>query len=304
MVSPVSGKTIAMVGDRAITDSELDRALENYKPKGSFHNIMSPEERERFRSDALRDIIEEELLFREAKLRGIKVEKDIIEKVIEANIKRLGSKKAFNEALKREGIDLKQFKERVKRRQMVLAVLKGIATDSEVKDEELKDYYEKNKNRFKRPESMHLYHIYIKVEPSATDEEWKKKMIEAEEILKKIRDGEDFGTLAGKYSQDDYRIKNGDMGVVHRGQLNPVELEDAAFSLKEGEVSGVIKTIYGFHILKAGKKTGEEILSYDQVKERLKREFTEKRFEEKKKELLDRLKKQFTVIIYETGKGD
>lgn len=299
VATTVFAKTIAKVGDREITEAELDLALERYKPKGVFHGIMKPEEKKKYRKDALDDIIEEELLFREAKKRGIEVSKKIIDDVIETNIKRLGSKKAFDEALKKEGISLKDFKERIKRRQLVLSVIKDISDASKVKEQELKDYYEHNRDKFKRPEAIHLYHIYFKVEPTAGDEERQKRKAEAEDVYRKIQKGEDFGSLAYQYSEDEYKVKNGDMGIVHRGQLIPPELEEAAFSLKEGEVSGIVNTIYGFHILKAGKRSPEEFLSFDSVKERLKKELTEKRFEEKKARLLQELKKEFRVIIYE-----
>lgn len=289
-------KIIAKVGDSVIRESQLEEALEKYKPTGSFHNV-SPEKRHKFRKDALNDLIDFELLFKEAKKRGIKVKGSTIDDVIEENVKKFGSKKKFKEVLKKQGLTIDEFKERVRKYHMVITLLNNIFKDTEYKEDELREYYEKNKQRFKRPESLHLYHILIKVDSTATEEEWEKKKKYAEEILDKIRSGGDFGEVAYNYSEDPYKFKSGDLGFVHKGQLEP-DIEKVAFSLKEGEMSGIVRSIYGFHILKAGEKRPETMMTFDEVKDKLKKDLDAKRFEEKREALLERLKKEHAIEIY------
>lgn len=289
-------KIIAKVGDSVIRESQLEEALEKYKPTGSFHNV-SPEKRHKFRKDALNDLIDFELLFKEAKKRGIKVKGSTIDDVIEENVKKFGSKKKFKEVLKKQGLTIDEFKERVRKYHMVITLLNNIFKDTEYKEDELREYYEKNKQRFKRPESLHLYHILIKVDSTAIEEEWEKKKKYAEEILDKIRSGGDFGEVAYNYSEDPYKFKSGDLGFVHKGQLEP-DIEKVAFSLKEGEMSGIVRSIYGFHILKAGEKRPETMMTFDEVKDKLKKDLDAKRFEEKREALLERLKKEHAIEIY------
>lgn len=289
-------KIIAKVGDAVIRESQLEEALEKYKPSGAFHNV-SPEKRQKFKKDALNDLIEFELLYKEAKRRGIKVKDSTVDDVIEENVKKFGSKKKFKSVLKKQGLTLDEFKERVRKYHMVITLLNNIYRDAEYKEDELKEYYEKNKQRFRRPESLRLYHILIKVDSTATEEEWGKKKKYAEEILEKIKSGGDFGEVAYNYSEDPYRFKSGDLGFVHKGQLEP-GIEEVAFSLKEGEMSGVLKSIYGFHILKAGEKRPETMMSFDEVKDKLKKELDTKRFEEKREALLGGLKKEYAIEIY------
>lgn len=289
-------KAVAKVGDSVIRESQLEEALDSYKPPGSFHKI-SPDNRKKFRKDALNDLIEFELLHKEAQRQGIKVKGSLIEEVIKENEKRFGSKKKFKDYLKKKGLTIDDFKEKVRRYHMVIALLNNLFKASEYKEEELKEYYGKNKYKFKRPEGIHLYHIMIKVESGSTEEERAKRQRYAEEILEKIRSGGDFGEIAYNYSEDAYKYKSGDLGFVHRGQLEP-EIEKVAFSLKEGELSGVVKSIYGFHILKAGERLPEKIMTFDEVRDKLKKDLDTKRFDEKRAALLNRLKGEYPVEIY------
>lgn len=287
---------VAKVGDSVITERDLEDALDHYMPQGGFH-IKGFEKRERFKKDALNSLIEEELLYREGLKRGLKVPDEVIEAVIKENIKRLGSRKRFDQVLKDKGLSLKAFRERIRKAQLVQALLRDIQGGSRYSEEELRDYYEKNKARFKRPESIHLYHILIRIDPSLPGEEPEKEAT-AWEIRQRLDKGENFSDLAMKYSEDPYRVKGGDLGFIHRGQLNPDDLERAAFTLKEGEIAGPIRTIYGFHIIKAGEKRPEEILGFDTIKERLMEELSNKRFSDYKKDLITRLKKEYTVQVF------
>jgi parvulin-like peptidyl-prolyl isomerase len=83
-----------------------------------------------------------------------------------------------------------------------------------------------------------------------------------------------------------------------------LELEDAAFGLKQGEVSSLLRTIHGFHILKAGERKPGEIKSFDEMKDKLRKDLEKKRFEGKKQALIENLKKEYPVEIYlEQGNG-
>jgi foldase protein PrsA len=301
-----AGRVVAMVGNARIAAADLKEALARYVPPGSLHASMDPAKKEKYRKAALNELIELELLYDEAKSRGIKVPKDLFDKVLAENVKGFGSKEKFEEVLKMKGMTMDDFREKVVKYRMAYQLLGQLAKESECSDGELRAYYEKNRSQFKRPESMHLWHILIKVEPTASAAEVAKKKKEAEEVLKRLKAGEDFYDVAYKYSEDNYRVKGGDLGFIHRGQLDPQELDNAAFSLKKGRTSGLIRTIYGFHILRAGEKKPAKLLSFDEAKGKLRKELTEKRFKEKKEALIRRLKAEYpvTILAGEKKKGD
>ncbi|MBI5739614.1 MAG: peptidylprolyl isomerase [Nitrospirae bacterium] len=287
---------VARVGDVSITETELDNALRKYVPPGSMHGSMDPSKRGKYRKDALNDLVEVELLYKEAKARDIKVSKDDIEQVVDENVKRFGSEKQFKEVLKKEGETLKSFREKIGKFAMVNALLADVVKESEYSDDELKEYFEKNRSKYTRPEAMRIWHILVKVDPSASEDEWLKRMEYAEELVRKIKSGEDFRDVAYKYSEDAWKVKEGDLGFIHRGQLEQ-EIEDAAFSLKEGDVSSPIRTYSGIHIVRAGEKKPETQLSFEDVKERLRKELQDGRYKEKKAGLIGRLKEKYPVTI-------
>lgn len=289
---------VARVGSAPITEKELEAAIDIYVPKGGFHGAVSKEKRDEYRKPALDWLIEKELLFQEAKRRGLKATSAEIDAVVKFNEDRFGSKKAFRDALKSEGKTMPQFRNSIER-ETLISKLAGteIVEKAAYSDEELKDYYEKNINKFKRPDSLHIWHILISAAPEMSDEERGKKKALAQEVLAKIRAGEDFSSAADRHSEDAYRVKGGDMGYIHRGRLVE-EVEDVAFSLKEGQVSDVIESIFGFHIIKAGGRKEAETIGFDEAKSKLRMELEQKRYEDLRTNYIHSLKEKTAVRIY------
>jgi parvulin-like peptidyl-prolyl isomerase len=142
-----------------------------------------------------------------------------------------------------------------------------------------------------------------KTEPEVTAKKTRTKeeaRARAGEILAKLKDGGDFASIAYESSDDPYRVKGGDLGYVHRGRILP-ELEDAAFKTKVGEVMGPVETEAGFYIIKVEDYKQEKQLSFDEVKEKIKKELEKKRIEEKNKEWLSALRAK-AKIEYAVGK--
>jgi len=138
-----------------------------------------------------------------------------------------------------------------------------------IPEEELKKYYDSNKDEFKTPEMVRVRHILVKVDESAPEKDKKAAKKKAENILKKIKSGEDFAKLAGEVSDDPgSKQKGGELGFFSRDRMVK-PFEDAAFALKPGEVSGLVKTQYGYHIIKAEEKKAAGIQPFDDVKERI-----------------------------------
>ena len=290
-------KIVATVGDAIITSSALEELLSKYVPLGGFHGAVQPAQKDKYRKKALNELIEIELLYKEAQKRKMAVPEKVVSEIVDENVRRYGSKEKFDAELKREGMTLEMLRGRIKKTQMVLGLLKGLYQGVGMTDADLRAYYEKQIHSFKRPEAMHLYHILVKVGPADPESVWQQKKKHAEEILAKIRAGEDFGDAAYKYSEDPYRAKYGDLGLVHKGQLTPPELEEAAFALKEGQVSDVIRTIYGFHILKAGEKKPPQTIPFKDVKDRLKKELEQKKYDAARDALIKRLRAEYPVKI-------
>lgn len=154
----------------------------------------------------------------------------------------------------------------------------------EVSENDMQLYYKAHKEEFMTPEMVRARHILIKVDKSASEEAKKKAKEKAEEVLKRIKAGEDFAKLASEFSDDrGSKEKGGDLGFFPKGRMTS-DFEKVAFSLKPGEVSDVVDTPYGFHIIKVEEKKEAAIESYDKVKnkvrEKLLAEFKKPRIDE------------------------
>lgn len=129
-----------------------------------------------------------------------------------------------------------------------------------VSDEEVQQYYSEHKDQFTEPEEVRIRHIFVNSEATLR------------EVLTRLSKGENFGKLASTYNVDKSREDGGNLGYIRRGQLAPLfaQFEEAAFLLKNrGNVSEVITTPYGFHIIQLDDKRGTVLRSLDQVKEKI-----------------------------------
>lgn len=186
-------------------------------------------------SQTLDGMISETLVNQEASKKGIKVTQDDIEKEKNFIKKNYGSDEAFEQALAQNNLTMEEFD---KQMDMQVKLRKLLEPDVKVTDDDVKKYFEENKASFDTPEQVKASHILV-----ATKEE-------ADAILKQLKDGADFATLAKEKSTDPgSKANGGDLGYFGRNQMYK-EFEDAAFALKDGELSGVVKTDAGYHIIK------------------------------------------------------
>ena len=291
-------KPVAKVNDTVLTDADLQQALNEIMPAGVFHKGFSSEKRAKYRPQAFEKMIEKELFYQEAVKRGMKIDKEIINAERDKTIKRLGGKKRFKAALKKVGLSDKQYQEKLKKKHLVKHLISIEVKDkAQASDEEVKTYYEKNKNKFMRPEARQLTHILIAVKPSANAEERKLKRARAQEVIDKIKAGEDMSTVAWDYSDDPYRVKSGDYGLVHKGRLYP-DLEKEVFLIEPGRLSEIIETIHGYHVFRVEAVKAPEQLSFEDVYEKVQKELTEKNEEQIREALTARLKAAARIEVY------
>jgi len=146
-----------------------------------------------------------------------------------------------------------------------------------VSPEEIDEYYKNFSEEFWEPRKVHARHILIKVNPSAKPEEKKEAEKKAKEILSLIKGGKPFERVALMYSQDQATAKEGgDLGFFPRGQMIK-EFDEVAFNLKPGEVSGVVETKFGFHIIKVEEIKEERTKPLQEVKEEIREKLTKEK---------------------------
>lgn len=142
--------------------------------------------------------------------------------------------------------------ERVKLDYLVLS-LDDMMKDVELDEEEIQQAYEANKGKYMSPETRMASHILFKLKKSATQAEQEAALTRANDVLQRVRAGEDFATLAGEFSEDPgSRLNGGDLGIIAKGQMVP-NFEKAVYTMSEGQVSDPVKTEFGYHIIKLDK---------------------------------------------------
>nr|WP_281416859.1 peptidylprolyl isomerase [Geoanaerobacter pelophilus] len=203
---------------------------------------------------------------------------------------------------KKDGIDKSQLVadklEDIKKRLVVEAYLKKkVEEQSNISDADLQKFYDENKDKFKSGDQIKASHILVKDEKLA------------QEILGKLKAGGSFEELAKKNSMDSAGAKGGDLGWFSKGSMLP-EFEKAAFSLKEGETSGIVKTKFGFHIIKLTGKRAAGQRAFAEVKDQIKAALLPTKQQEVFQKLKDELKKSSKYTIKEDvlkkmdGSGD
>jgi len=198
----------------------------------------------------------------------------------------------LREAAKSKIEDEKDFQNRlsdIKEQLLIESLLKKkIAADSQLTDNDMKKYYDANKEKFKKEKEINTRHILLK-----TDEE-------AKQVMERLKKGEDFVELAKKYSIDpNAKASGGEIGFHPKGTLLP-EYEAAAFKLtKVGQVTGPVKTQFGYHIIRLEGAKPPAYVSFDEVKDFIRQQL----IQEKQKELLEKyieeLKKAAKITINE-----
>ncbi len=139
-----------------------------------------------------------------------------------------------------------------------------------VSEQEIREYYEDNLEAFKVKKQVRARHILFRLSPDAKKEEEEKVRKRAESVLKKARAGENFAELAKKYSEGPTKSKGGDLGYFSRGTMVK-PFEDAAFALKKGEISDLVRTQFGYHIIKVEDIKEARTKTLDEVKEEIRK---------------------------------
>ncbi len=143
---------------------------------------------------------------------------------------------------------------------------KIVSKDVTVSDHDIKQFYEANKDKFKVPEEVRARHILVHVSHNATDEERKKAKEKIGELRERLIKGEDFAKLASEYSDDPgTKKRGGDTDYFARGKMVK-PFENAAFSLKPGEISDIVETKFGYHIIKVEDRREARTMSLDEAK--------------------------------------
>jgi peptidyl-prolyl cis-trans isomerase C len=289
----------ALVNGKSIPVTEVERETDGVLRKIAGDTGKTPEKAqvENIRKGVLEELIQLELLVQEGKKRSIKVDAGAVAGRLKAIRAAFPDEGAYKNALSRDNLTESDLKAQIEKKMLVQELVnKEVIEKVSITAEESRAFYETHPEAFKQPEQVHAKHILITVDAKSGDAEKKKARKEMEDILKKLKKGEDFSALAKQYSKCPSSTQGGDLGLLQRGQtVKP--FEDAAFSLKPGDTSGIVETEYGFHLVKVIEKKPEMQVPYEEAQEALQAHLREAKVQMELGKFLEGLKTQAKVQL-------
>jgi peptidyl-prolyl cis-trans isomerase C len=220
---------------------------------------------DRIRRDAARQLIANRLLQAEAQKRGLAVSDSLVQRAWDALRKRYGGDERFAQEIAKAGQTEAKLRANMREGLMIDTLLKGLlAQGDSVPQAQCRIYYDQNAARFTSPGRMRARQILLRLDSAAGAAQVAQAQARAEGLRAAASAGKDFGELARRNSQDASAAKGGDIGWFKPGDLMPA-LDRAVVPLAKGEVSGIVRTTAGFHILQKTDMSAPQRLTFEEV---------------------------------------
>ncbi len=285
---------VARVGNVPITEFEVRQKLNQLIPFASnFHSGVSREKVSELEEQAFQTMVDNAMMTQFAIDNELVVPKEVVDKDLERIRASFSTEKEFKAALGR--LSVSDVRAAIYRKFLAEAALKFAVEDKvSVSEDSIRTYYNENKHRFMRPRQFRASHILLEVDPSSSPEEVAVVRKRAEELLAKAKAGEDFYNLAYYNSEHRTKFVGGDLGLFHQGQIQE-ELEAELVKMQVGEISGPVRSLYGFHIVKLTELNPERQMTFDEMKPKLLETERKTQYEKIKEEWMGTLKNKYEV---------
>ncbi len=281
----------AVVNDEIITLFEVNREAQPVIRENEKKGALDDAARSKIRRLALDSLVEKKLVEQKIKELNIKVSEEEIRQSID-DVKKQNNltQEALVAALANQGLSFDQYRSQLQEQlEKLKLVSMEVRSKIQVGESEMREYFEANRLKYTEDETFRARHIFFKTSEKTPSDDIKRSMTTALMVLAEAKSGKDFAELAKTYSEDPAARKDGgDLGRFKKGDMLP-ELEQAIMSLKPGEVSELVYTPSGFHIIKLEERVSGKMKSFESVKgeieETLYRKKSEERFSQWAKEL-------------------
>jgi parvulin-like peptidyl-prolyl isomerase len=251
-------------------------------------------------SQVLGQLIEKKLIAQEAKKQNIQVSEDELNDTVNVILERNKiNLSQLEEALKKEGTTLEQYLEVLRSEILQNQIVgKEIQSRITITDKDIEEYYNRKIKPNEKPgEKVRIQQILLRITPNNTPENIETLWQQLEEIREKIVSGQSFGQLAVQYSQGPSASQGGDLGYFSRGELLQ-SIEEAAFGMEKDQISQVIKTAVGLHLIKIlDKQTGQEKEGWKSRKREIEDILFRQEVDKRYKEWMEELKKNAFIEI-------
>jgi peptidyl-prolyl cis-trans isomerase C len=286
---------LARVNGEPVQKAEFDRMVHTIEARAG--QPIPPDRRDEILRGALDQLITYKLLSQESKTRGVKVEPAEIDAKMGQLKSQFPTQKAFEDALKQRGMTVESLRNDA---QVDLSVTKLIDTEVATlpgpSDADAKDFYDKNQDKFKEDEQVKASHILVKVDEKADPAAKQKARAKIDSVLKQVKAGGDFAKLAQQYSDDGSAAQGGDLNYFSKGQMvGP--FDKVAFELKPGQVSDVVTTQFGYHIIKVVDHKAGRTVPFEEAQGKIKEFLTGQKKQQHSDAFIEGLKKKSKIEV-------
>lgn len=302
--APSRGEVVDRVA--AIVDGEIVTLSEVEERAGAelrrAEAVPQGADREKALTEALRHaldlIVSEKLLQKQAQLLQLQATDQQVDAAVEdIRTRNRFSPEDLDRALEQQGLDRATFRAQVRRELETYQVMQAkVRAKVKLTDDDLRNYYQTHPQEFGGEEEVHVRHIFLPLAENASPAEEAKVRGTAEKILGRLEKGEDFARVARELSKGPSAQDGGDLGWLRRGTIQK-QLEDVAFGLTAGQVSGLVRAGAGLHVLKLeGRRRGGE-KAFDDVKEEIRGRLFDEQVTATRQELLQEIRKGAVIDI-------
>ena len=282
--TPAQDQVVIRVDDRVLTLAEFNEYFEPTRISRGEEQAQDSAVLREARLSFLLQFVEEMIILTRADELNLDVSPQELDEAVR-DFKKDYSETDFEYLFLKQAISFEAWKERLKKRLLVQKVIrKELVKEDSVTPQEISDYYDKHWKEWSYGEEVRASHILLSSED------------QAKSILERLKNGDDFATLARAHSVAPEAQNGGDMGYVVRGQL-PQGLEKPLFDLKQGAVSPVVKTSYGFHIFKVIEKRTTSKPNIEECIEKIKQGIRKERLEAAYAPWLAKLRSRYHIEI-------
>ena len=293
---PLANYVVAVVNGSAIKHAEykqeLDSTYRRFHESGQF---VDGSMYEQLKVEIVESLINLRVLYQHSQAKGIRVEDAEVESYYQRAVAQYPSMDDYKKSIASAGMTETDIKWRLRRTLGAQKFVEAhISPKAAVSDDEVRAYYEANPLEFEHDVLVRAAHILLKVSPWADKETRVKAKQKLLDIRAKIIDGADFAEMAKTHSEGPNKTNGGDLGYFGSAQMAPA-FETAAFSLNPGEISKVVTTQYGYHLIKVYDRKPAGKQSLEEAGPILKARFQQERKSTLLRQLVDRLKTEATI---------
>ena len=243
---------VAKINGVAISSETFERNFEEYLRDNNINvgAIRYPQRLKEHKKELLDMLINAELVWQAAQQKHIVATEMEVNDVVSNVSSQFSSKDEFLQRLSVEGYTEESYLQHIKQLVSARKYLDEVGANAgDIAEQDIHAFYVNNPDKFQAPELVRAQHILLQLGAGANDEAKQKARKEMQAILEQARTGADFAQLARQYSQDASAANGGDLGYFPKGRMVK-PFEDAAFELNDGEISDIVETQFGFHIIK------------------------------------------------------